>query len=118
MWGEAKEAWFSKKGTLVLCLWGSAISSITLWAYFRRPYEKQIEKEIIVDLPQSTFYLPHINKEDLKEDTDGTKNDDEIQPESEPEPISRSPKKVRFAAQSMFIDPSTVNKLHKEQSWR
>ena len=95
MWTEAKEAWLSKRGRFVLCIWGSALTSITLWAYLRKPYEKQIEKEIIIDLPKSTFNLKQNINTDTKEEDDQDS-----------------------ASKSQFIDPSSVSKLHKEQLWR
>ena len=91
--GGSKKAWLSKRGTVVLCIWGTALTSISLWSYLRRSYEKQIEKQIIIDLPKSTFNLPTLD--DIKENPDNN---------------------VEFKSQ--FIDPSSFSKLHNEQLWR
>ena len=101
MWKEAKKAWLSQRGTVVLCIWGTALSSISLWAYFRKPYEKKIEKEIIIDFPKSTFNLKQNIKviDDTKDDVDNTDINDQQN-------------------KSQFIDPSSFSKLHTDQLWR
>lgn len=120
MWDRLKEAWYTKKGGIVVLCWGTAITGVTLWSIQRRKYEREIEKDIIVHLPNSAFAKKSSYR--LKRMAEKKENDRILKFDhnrKNPQTSNRIlPAVTENVETDEDFDEQSYQQLHSEQFWR